>query len=201
MLNLADYKLIIFDLDGTITQPVHDFEQIKKELNLPLTKDILTSIHDLNREDRLRVETALQEIEANLAKQSQLQDGIFDLIEALKSNGIDLAILTRNSRANAITSMRVCKILQFFDQHAIFGRDDAPAKPNPDGIMNLIKYFQVSKNKTLMIGDYKYDLQAGRNAGVKTVYFDPNSDQLWNDLADFRIENYGLKLIISNAIT
>ena len=38
-----------------------------------------------------------------------------------------------------------------------------------------------------MVGDYVFDLEAGRRAGSATVYLDPTGEFLWQDLADLPI--------------
>ena len=40
-----------------------------------------------------------------------------------------------------------------------------------------------------MVGDYLFDLEAGRRAGVATVHLDVNGDGQWADQADFRVQN------------
>ena len=45
-----------------------------------------------------------------------------------------------------------------------------------------------------MVGDYKYDLEAGRRAGTATIYVDVNEENLWSDLADLHV--YHLNEII-----
>lgn len=41
-------------------------------------------------------------------------------------------------------------------------------KPDPEGINLLIQKFDLKKSESIMIGDARYDLQMGKNAGVKT---------------------------------
>ncbi|MCB0279925.1 MAG: HAD family hydrolase [Calditrichaeota bacterium] len=199
MPNWTKFKLIIFDLDGTITHAIHDFAKIKKELNLPPDQDILTSLHELNLEERLYAERRLQEIETELASQARLQDGIRDFLEFLSKQSIQFAVLTRNTRLNAFISLQVCGIRGLFQEAAVLGRDECPAKPDPSGIYNLLNVFNADKDQTAIIGDYKYDLLAGRNAGITSIYFDPDNEEKWNHLADFRINTYKLKLITNNA--
>jgi phosphoglycolate phosphatase-like HAD superfamily hydrolase len=39
-----------------------------------------------------------------------------------------------------------------------------------------------------MVGDYLFDLEAGRRAGSATVYLDPTGEFPWQDLADLPIK-------------
>jgi len=55
----------------------------------------------------------------------------------------------------------------------IIGSDsNYPRKPDPSAINSFIDNYQLDRNKTLMIGDRKLDIEAGNNAGVQTVFFD-----------------------------
>ena len=55
----------------------------------------------------------------------------------------------------------------------IIGSDsNYPRKPNPSAINYFINNYQLDRNKTVMIGDRKLDIEAGNNAGVQTVFFD-----------------------------
>lgn len=55
----------------------------------------------------------------------------------------------------------------------IIGSDsNYPRKPDPSAINSFIDNYQLDRNKTVMIGDRKLDIEAGNNAGVQTVFFD-----------------------------
>lgn len=55
----------------------------------------------------------------------------------------------------------------------IIGSDsNYPRKPDPSAINYFINNYQLDRNKTVMIGDRKLDIEAGNNADVQTVFFD-----------------------------
>ena len=184
------FKLIIFDLDGTITKPLHDFTKIKQTLELPLEQDILTSIRTMNGNERILIEQKLQEIEEKLAQKTELQHNVELVLRHLSKQNKHLAILTRNSKQNALISLRSTGLLNVFDPAAIYGRDESAPKPDPDGIKKLMNYFNVVQSESAIIGDYKYDLQAGKNAGISTIYYDPDEDAQWDEYADHKITDY-----------
>ncbi|MHC5267863.1 HAD-IA family hydrolase [Enterococcus sp. LJL98] len=47
-----------------------------------------------------------------------------------------------------------------------------PRKPDPTAITYLLKKYQLNPKETLMIGDRRLDIEAGRRAGVATLFFD-----------------------------
>jgi phosphoglycolate phosphatase-like HAD superfamily hydrolase len=56
-----------------------------------------------------------------------------------------------------------------FEFHAVYTREDGPPKPSPAGALSLCRAMGVAPAETLTVGDYKYDVIAGRDAGCRTV--------------------------------
>lgn len=71
----------------------------------------------------------------------------------------------------------------------IIGSDsNYPRKPDPAAINHLTEAYKLDSARTVMIGDRKLDIEAGKNAGVQTVFFD--IDQFQQSLqATYRINN------------
>jgi len=47
--------------------------------------------------------------------------------------------------------------------------DDAPSKPHPKMLLDIMEELAVDRTETLMIGDTAYDMEMARNAGVAYV--------------------------------
>ncbi|WP_161901101.1 HAD hydrolase-like protein, partial [Candidatus Enterococcus willemsii] len=59
-------------------------------------------------------------------------------------------------------------------------------KPAPDAINYLTQTYQMPVEKTVMIGDRPLDIDAGKNAQVKTIFYD--LEQLISDVqADYTV--------------
>jgi len=67
------------------------------------------------------------------------------------------------------------------------GRDDALAKPDPQGVNLLLNQWQARPDEAVMVGDFRYDLEVGRAAGVTTIHVDPKRDREWPELTDLRV--------------
>ncbi|HCU22375.1 MAG TPA: hypothetical protein DF698_05710 [Candidatus Atribacteria bacterium] len=76
---------------------------------------------------------------------------------------------------------------QFFTG-IITGDDGFERKPSPEAFHYLVKKYQLKKESTLAIGDRILDIQAGREAGIKTVFINSNHG-LECDFADFKINS------------
>lgn len=184
----------IFDMDGTLTRPIHDFEAIRAELGLPIGKPILESIEALPQGEAARLKAHLYDLECTLARQAQPQPGVDGLLQFLSQRGDHLAILTRNDRQLAHITLAAAGLSAYFPDAWILGRECCPPKPDPTGVFQLLDVWQAEKRASAMIGDYYYDLQCGRNAQVTTVHFTGDTTQLWPDLTDHVVNDFSVLL-------
>lgn len=175
----------IFDLDGTLTVAQHDFPAIRRELGIPADEDILTYLGRLPIAERQRLNDELNAIELRLAADVVPAPGAAELVRELHRSGRHLGILTRNLRSVAMASLRRIGVLDCFAPEHILGRDEAPPKPAPDGINQLLADWQLSHTEAVMVGDFHFDLAAGRAAGCRTCLVFP--DNAWPELADLHV--------------
>jgi HAD superfamily hydrolase (TIGR01509 family) len=179
----------IFDMDGTLTVAVHDFEAIRRELGLESRKPILEQIAELEPERALHVTARLDAIELALAARARAAAGAHALLERLSGRGVRLGILTRNSFANACETLRASELSRFFEPACVLGREAAAPKPDPAGIRRLLAHWRAEPGEAVMVGDYRYDLLAGRAAGALTVYVDPDGAFPFAELADVSVDS------------
>ncbi|TGL75966.1 HAD family hydrolase [Leptospira jelokensis] len=186
---LTEKKYWIFDMDGTLTVAQHDFLAIKQELGISLELDILTSLSKLPEEIKLQKQIQLDEIEYKIAKLAIAMQGSTNLLTQLKVMGHQIGILTRNSFDNAIETLKAARIDSFFEKEHIICRNKALPKPMPDGILHLMREWNAKLDATIMVGDYLYDMLAGKNAGVQTIYIDPSGNFPYQDEANYSVKN------------
>ncbi len=176
-------------MDGTLTVAVHDFEAIRAELGLPPGRPILEALAGLPPNQAAPLYHRLDEIEFELAGQAKPQAGAGELLAGLHRRGARLGILTRNNRPNAYQTLRACGLLEFFEPESILGRESAPPKPDPDGIRQLLAHWAAPPEAAVMVGDYHFDLEAGRRAGAATVYLDVAGKGQWSEQADLTVQD------------
>lgn len=186
-LTLHKRKHWIFDLDGTLTVAVHDFGYIRSELGIPVGSDILGHLSALPEETSLPLHARLQEIELGLSGATTAAAGAGQLLQQLRDSGARLGILTRNTRENALRTLDLVGLGNYFVADDILGRDQALPKPDPDGIYRLAERWGADPAAAVMVGDYLYDLQAGRLAGALTVHVDVSRSFIWPELADVAV--------------
>jgi HAD superfamily hydrolase (TIGR01509 family) len=183
-------KLIIFDLDGTLLAPALDFDAIRAEIGLPPGTTILEAMDTLSEAERARANAILDRHEAEAADRSRLMPGTGELLDWLRARGIRTAVLTRNSRRSVDHACR---------QHglrfsAVVAREDHLPKPSPVGVRHLMSTLGTEPEETIVVGDFRFDMEAGSAAGCRTIALvsDPRpawaSEATWiaADLAEVR---------------
>ena len=181
----------IFDMDGTLTVAAHDFAAIRTALDVPKTDGIIESIDALPPQEAAAKHRQLAALELDYARQARAQPGALALLQSLRARGANLGILTRNNCENALVTLEACALLDFFAEDCILGRESAAPKPAPAGIELLLKKWQGDAAQAVMVGDFHYDLEAGRNADTATIYVDIDNEDAWTHLADLRVQSLG----------
>lgn len=177
----------IFDLDGTLTIPVHDFEYIRRELEIPALADILCHLDTLPEEEAAKHHSRLHEIEVELARHALPSPGALDIVMTLHQSGAKLGILTRNDRDIALLTLETIGMAHYFDSENVLGRNEAPPKPDPAGILHLLSGWGADPAKAFMVGDYLFDLQAGRAAGTATIHVGRPDGKCWPEFTDIAV--------------
>jgi len=196
---LAATKHWLFDMDGTLTHAVHDFEAIKAQLDLPAGKPILESLDALPADIAKQKHKRLDEIEFEIAELATAQTDSTQLLKTLLHKGCNIGIVTRNGKDIAKATLKACGLDQFFTDNTIVGRDCAAPKPHPDGVSLLLNRWNANPSDAVMIGDYLYDLVAGREAGTATVHFDVVDRGSWPEWTDHKISSLTeLLTVVSN---
>ncbi|MCF7750505.1 HAD family hydrolase [Bacillus subtilis subsp. subtilis] len=172
----------VFDMDGTLTVAVHDFERIKRELAIPVQDDILTHLAALPADQAAAKHAWLLAHERALATTSQAATGAVALVRALHGAGCQLGILTRNVRSLAQVTLQAIGLGDVFAEDDIIGRDEAEPKPSPAGLQHFVQRWQVDPAQVVMVGDYRFDLECGRAAGTRTLLVNA-PDNPWPGMA------------------
>lgn len=170
----------IFDLDGTLTVAVHDFDALRRQLGLPAGAPILESLETHPDGEALHAEVIAWEW--SLVAATGPAVGVHALVERLAAHR--LGVLTRNTSDIARATLEAVGLAGF---DPVLGRDDAAPKPSPEGILRILDAWGAEADDAVMVGDFRFDLEAGRAAGVATVWVDSKGTGAWGDLADLTV--------------
>ena len=158
-------KLVVFDLDGTLLAPMLDFDAIRQEIGLPPETTILEGMNGLSEAERARASAILNRHEAEAAARSRLMPGAEALLAGLRQRGIKIAILTRNSRDSVERARKRHGLVL----DAAVVREDMKPKPSPEGVRHLMEVCGTGPDETIVVGDFRFDIEAGAAAGCRTI--------------------------------
>src|SRR5574337_13316 len=175
---------IIFDMDGTLTKPNVDFAAIEREIGQKVGF-IIDYAERSSPEERARALGILERFEAQAAVESELNEGVREILEFISKKKLKKALLTRNSRKSVDTVLRKHNLHFEF----IVSREDTKPKPAPDPIFLLSKKMNIHTDYLLMVGDYKYDIMCGKAAGTKTALLRYKEYVETEVIPDFEINN------------
>ena len=184
MIDLRARTSWVFDMDGTLTVAIHDFAAIKRELGLEPGRPILEQLAELPVAQAEAKYQRLDEIEGEVARRASPQPGARELLSALRKDGAALGVVTRNSHTNALATLSACGLSEFFQPAFVVGRESCAVKPSADGVHMLLSLWRADAADAVMVGDYLFDLVAGKDAGTATVYVDSSGHFPYADRAD-----------------
>jgi hydrogenase expression/formation protein HypE len=166
-------KAVVFDFDGTLTKPGSiDLKGFRGRLGCPPGCAIIEFIQGIEpperREKTLR---ELEDIELAGARLSGPNEGAEELIRALAARGFPMGIYSNNSRSSIETALSNFNSVSLSDFALVMSREDSGRpKPHPDGIRIAARVLGVPPAELLFVGDFAFDVQAGRRAGAATAY-------------------------------
>ncbi len=175
-------KLVIFDLDETIVENEIPFSEMRERILREIgVKDAPRHLYEFLKargEEHLKL---LEREEIRRAKKAKIIDSLPRVLGYLEKKGIKKAVLTRNSKK--ATMLALGDYAERFD--AIITREDEfEPKPSDEAVKYLLEKFKAMPKECIMVGDYDYDITAGRRAGCITV-------GVRMDKGDYRIEDIG----------
>jgi HAD superfamily hydrolase (TIGR01509 family) len=162
-------KAVLFDMDGTLTEPMLDFPRIKREMGIE-GRPILEALAELSGPAREVAEAVLLRHEEQAAAHSTLNSGCREVLDWLAGRSIPTALITRNS----LTSVRTVIQRHGLPIEILITREDGRFKPDPHPLRLACGKLNVAESDAWMVGDGQYDVEAGAAAGVKTVWVSHN---------------------------
>lgn len=194
-------RAVLFDFDGTLTEPGSlDFNVIRNALGCPKGSPVLEFIRGIvSPAERAEAFRILNEFETEAARQSRPNAGAEEVIEFLRTRGLKVGIISRNSLDSIQTALKNFERLQPSHFAVILSRDDPfSPKPSPEGILAAAGTLKVPVAQVLVIGDFVFDVEAGHKAGALTAFLtNRSSSRSCVYPADFILDQLGdLKEII-----
>lgn len=185
-------KLCIFDLDGTLTNTIDTiayfvnsalgkfgFGSIETEKYKLLVGDGAKTliqraldtlgVQDETQENLNKVLAYYNETyNADFLYLTKVYDGIEDLLDKLKAQGVKIAVLSNKPHDTTALVLEAMFKKNTFDLY--FGaREGIGLKPSPEGVFEIMETLGAKPEDCFYIGDTKTDMQTGKNAGLFTI--------------------------------
>ncbi|MEW5953644.1 MAG: HAD-IA family hydrolase [Bacillota bacterium] len=175
-------KYILFDLDGTILDSLplirQSFEQVFKQMDIPWGQGEVMQTVGLPLAEicRLFGKDRQQEMfERYLTFQDTVHDriirvfpGAIDCLAVLKEQNLPLGVVTSKRRRMTLRGLQITGLEKFFDV-TVTMEDTSRHKPAADPVLKAMEQIRALPAATVYVGDSHFDIQAGKNAGVRTV--------------------------------
>jgi len=204
--------VLIFDLDGTLIDSkldlAHSVNAARSQMGLPpISNELVYSYVGEGAPVLIRramgAEAPQEDVDRALAffleyyRQHQLDyttlyPGVQEALEALKSSGARLSVLTNKPVRISNEILGGLGVKNLFDY--IYGGNSFEfKKPHPIGIHTIVRDSNAVRERTIMVGDSGVDIQTARNAGVLScgVSYGFQPETLVTYPPDFMIDNMG----------
>jgi phosphoglycolate phosphatase len=178
------YKLVIFDIDGTI---VDAYGAIRNSLNFARRKfgyrdvSMRTVKRSIGHGDKNFVagffkddevpealELYRKHHERALVTDSRALPCAKQVLSRLRKKGCKLAVASNRPMKFSLILLKKLGLRKYFHRVECAGKK-TELKPRPTLLLKTIKDFNVKRGQTLYVGDMAIDVRAGKNAGVDTV--------------------------------
>jgi phosphoglycolate phosphatase len=180
-------NLIIFDLDGTLTDSLDDLTDAVNWMLARFARPALTAMEVrrlVGQGARRLVERALAgasaaEIEegialfldyneAHIADKTRLYPGVRATLNTLIERGIRLAVISNKNVRLCRRLLETLEADEYFE--AVLGADSvSERKPSPVPVLQLLGETGVTAEAAVLVGDSINDIAAGQGAGVVTI--------------------------------
>ncbi|HMB95106.1 MAG TPA: HAD family hydrolase, partial [Tepidisphaeraceae bacterium] len=175
---------LLFDMDGTLTQPMLNFPAIKAEMGIG-DRPILEAMAEMDASQLQQAEEILHRHEELAADESTLNVGCEELLHWIGEKRIPIALITRNSKR----SVDVVLARHQLKMDLLITRDDGVFKPDPKPLLIACDALNIQPSDAWMIGDGQYDVEAGLAAGCKTIWISHGNErqfeaQPWRTVRD-----------------
>lgn len=176
---------VIFDMDGTLTEPAIDFAEMRRRVGIP-SGDILITIRGWPEERQREAFAIIDEIEELARAKLAVQPGVHELMEYLDARGLPKGIITRNTEKSVRHLQRFIRTTF----SVVLTRGFHPVKPDPAPVRHICGQWGVPTAEVLMVGDYRDDLVCGKAAGARACLLLNDRNSQWAELADFAVPDF-----------
>ncbi len=181
------YDIILFDLDGTLTDPgegitnsvayalnkfnikIEDKTQLYNFIGPPLIYSFM-NFYGLNYDDGLKaVEYYREYFSVTGIFENKLFDGIYELLSKIKKSGKIISLATSKPEQYAVRILEHFNLTQYFDFIGAATMDESRSNKADVITYTLEKLNVIDKSKVVMIGDRHHDIEGANQNGLDSI--------------------------------
>ncbi|GHT72897.1 phosphoglycolate phosphatase [Bacteroidia bacterium] len=181
-----NYRNLLFDLDGTLTDPYlgitnaikyalekfHIVEQDAMKLALfigpPLEQTFREDYHFSANDTQQAVAYYREYFAAKGIYENKLYNGIEQMLKELQEKNFCCIVATSKPTEYAVEILQHFKIDAYFE-HVVGSNMDGSRSEKEDVVRYAIENYHLEKEKTIMIGDRKFDVVGAQKNGIASL--------------------------------
>lgn len=202
----SQYNCVLFDMDGVLINSIELWLKVGieglQELKITATREDMVkgivkfqSLAKIGVQDLSTYGKRINVMFSERINEVELHENIVNVLKELKKRKIKMGVVTTSGKVAVKGLMGALKIESYFD--AIVTYDDVEKhKPDPEGLYKALKTLNALPQNTIMVGDTRNDILAGKAAGTETVLYYPacheeiyDKDYLLGLCADYYIRD------------
>ncbi len=207
------YKLVIFDLDGTVLDTLGDLcnsvNFALKSYNLPersldevrtIVGNGIRRLIDLSVPENTALSITDSVFDAfkshykeHSSDNTKPYIGIAELLRELKEKGILTAVVS--NKADFAVKSLADKYFDGLFSYISGEKEGIPRKPAPDMVQNAINYFGIESYDAVYVGDSEVDIMTATNCGIDSIIV------TWGFRDKEILINSGAKILADDIIT
>ena len=184
------WKLVVFDLDGTLINtiddlgaavnyaleskglPLHETEAYKKMVGGGVRNLVWKALPEQYKDDEAKLDELLavfmEYYSSHICVYSHPYPGVSQLLEQLNAAGVRIAVASNKFQAG--TEMLVAKLFPSIEFVSIYGgRPGVPLKPDPAVIATILSEAGVAPAEAVMVGDSGTDTRTAAASGLGSI--------------------------------
>ena len=184
---MKNYEYVLFDLDGTLTEPkvgitksvayaldyygihVEDLDSLCPFIGPPLKDSFMKYYGFDDKKAEEAVEKYREYFRPYGVYENEMYEGILALLASLKAQGKMLILATSKPTVFAKTILEYFKLESYFS-HVIGSELDGTRVKKGDVIAYALEQAQITdKSKAVMIGDREHDILGAKENGLDSI--------------------------------
>jgi phosphoglycolate phosphatase len=181
------YSNVLFDLDGTLTDSYlgiinsvkhalnkfniieENDDKLKLFIGPPLEKSFVEYYGFKVNDVKIAVEYYREYYSAKGIYENKLYDGIEGVLKTLNAENINCIVATSKMEEHAVKVLQNFNIGVYF-QDIVGSNPEGALLEKGDIIKHAIEKNKLKKEKTVMVGDRKYDIIGAKDNGIDSVW-------------------------------